>query len=52
MANPTKSDGSSWVAFLAGAVLVAIIALGFVAYTGGFNREAPVAQSEPAPAGE
>ena len=33
-----ESGGSGWAAFLAGIVLVAVIGLGFYAYTGGFER--------------
>lgn len=41
-----QSDGSSpWVAFLAGIVLVAVVAFGVVAYTGGL-QERETAQLE------
>ena len=38
MAEREGGGGSSpWVAFLAGIILVAVVAFGVVAYTGGFN---------------
>lgn len=39
-----SSGGSGWTAFLAGIILVAIIAVGVVAYTGGFNPQQRTAQ--------
>jgi len=39
-----NSGGSSWTAFLAGVILVAIIAVGVVAYTGGFQPHQQTAQ--------
>lgn len=42
-----REGGSSpWVAFLAGIILVAIVAIGIVAYSGGFNRQQETAQLE------
>jgi len=40
----SSSGGSGWTAFLAGIILVAIIAVGVVAYTGGFNQPQRTAQ--------
>lgn len=37
MANTEGGGGSGWVGFLAGIVLLAIVAVGVVAYTGGFQ---------------
>jgi hypothetical protein len=37
MADNEGGGGSSWVAFLAGIILVAIIAVGVVAYNGGMQ---------------
>jgi len=31
-------SGSTWLAFLAGVILVAVVAVGVVAYTGGMER--------------
>lgn len=39
MASTEGGGSSPWVAFLAGIFLVAIIAVGVVAYTGGFQRQ-------------
>lgn len=41
-----ESGGAPWVAFLAGIILVAIVAIGIVAYGGGFNRQQDTAQLE------
>lgn len=38
MAERTGGGSSSWVAFLAGIVLVAVVAFGVVAYTGGLQQ--------------
>jgi hypothetical protein len=37
MADNEGGGGSSWVAFLAGIILVAIVAVGIVAYNGGMQ---------------
>lgn len=39
-----NGGGSGWTAFLAGIILVAIIAVGVVAYTGGFQPQQRTAQ--------
>lgn len=40
MAERESSGGSSpWVAFLAGIILVAVVAFGVVAYTGGLQQQ-------------
>ena len=39
MAEREGGGSSPWVAFLAGIVLVAVVAFGVVAYTGGLQRE-------------
>ena len=40
MADREGGGGSSpWIAFLAGIVLVAVMAFGIVAYTGGFQQQ-------------
>jgi ABC-type lipoprotein release transport system permease subunit len=40
MADREGGGGSSpWIAFLAGIILVAIVAIGIVAYSGGFQRQ-------------
>ena len=44
MADNEGGGGSGWVAFLAGIILVAIIAVGVVAYTGGFQPQQRTAQ--------
>ena len=44
MADGEGSGGSGWTAFLAGIILVAIIAVGVVAYTGGFQPHQQTAQ--------
>ncbi|MGQ0532755.1 MAG: hypothetical protein ACT4OF_08720 [Caulobacteraceae bacterium] len=38
MAEREGDSSSPWVAFLAGIILVAIVAFGIVAYTGGLNQ--------------
>lgn len=37
--NEGGSSGTPWIAFLAGIILVAIVAIGIVAYSGGFNPQ-------------
>ena len=44
MADNEGGGGSGWTAFLAGIILVAIIAVGVVAYTGGFQQQQRTAQ--------
>lgn len=44
MASSEGGGGSGWTAFLAGIILVAIIAVGVVAYTGGFQPQQRTAQ--------
>jgi|GEM_PF-1712014 len=39
MADREGGGSSPWIAFLAGIVLVAVIAFGIVAYSGGFNQQ-------------
>jgi hypothetical protein len=39
MADREGGGSSPWVAFLAGIVLIAIVAVGVVAYNGGFARQ-------------
>ncbi|MBC7769217.1 MAG: hypothetical protein H7124_10560 [Phycisphaerales bacterium] len=39
MADKEGGGPSPWIAFLAGIVLVAVIAFGIVAYSGGFQRD-------------
>lgn len=39
MADREGGGSSPWVAFLAGIILVAIVAIGIVAYSGGFGRQ-------------
>lgn len=46
MAEREGGGSSPWVAFLAGIILVAIVAIGIVAYSGGFNRQQETAQLE------
>lgn len=46
MAEREGGGSSPWVAFLAGIILVAIVAVGIVAYSGGFNRQQDTAQLE------
>jgi hypothetical protein len=46
MAEREGGGSSPWVAFLAGIILVAIVAIGIVAYSGGFNRQQDTAQLE------
>lgn len=46
MAEREGGGSSPWVAFLAGIILVAIVAVGIVAYGGGFNRQQDTAQLE------
>jgi hypothetical protein len=46
MAEREGGGSSPWVAFLAGIILVAIVAIGIVAYTGGFNAQRETAQLE------
>ncbi|MGE0742584.1 MAG: hypothetical protein AB7O98_14685 [Hyphomonadaceae bacterium] len=46
MAEREGGGSSPWVAFLAGIILVAIIAVGIVAYSGGFNQEPRTAELE------
>jgi hypothetical protein len=46
MAEREGGGSSPWVAFLAGIVLVAVVAFGVVAYTGGLNQERETAQLE------
>jgi hypothetical protein len=46
MAEREGGGSSPWVAFLAGIILVAIVAIGVVAYSGGFNRQQDTAQLE------
>lgn len=38
MAERESGGASSWVAFLAGVILVAVVGFGVVAYTGGMER--------------
>lgn len=38
MADRESGGASSWVAFLAGVILVAVVGFGVVAYTGGLER--------------
>ena len=46
MADRESGGGSGWLGFIAGIALLAVIALGVVAYTGGFNRQQETAQLE------
>jgi len=46
MAEREGGGSSPWVAFLAGIIIVAIIAFGVVAYTGGLNNQRETAQLE------
>jgi ABC-type lipoprotein release transport system permease subunit len=46
MAEREGGGSSPWVAFLAGIILVAIVAIGIVAYGGGFDRQQDTAQLE------
>lgn len=46
MADRDGGGGSAWVAFLAGIILVAIVAIGFVAYSGGFQQQDRTAELE------
>jgi hypothetical protein len=39
MAENEGGGGTPWIAFLAGIILVAIVAIGIVAYSGGFNPQ-------------
>lgn len=39
MAERNGGGSSPWLAFIAGILLVAVVAFGVVAYTGGFNQE-------------
>jgi hypothetical protein len=34
-----EGSGSTWIAFLTGVILVAVVAIGVVAYTGGMERQ-------------
>ncbi|MGD9968151.1 MAG: hypothetical protein AB7T59_16650 [Hyphomonadaceae bacterium] len=46
MAEREGSGSSPWIAFLAGIIIVAIIAFGVVAYTGGLNSPRETAELE------
>lgn len=46
MAEREGGGSSPWIAFLAGIILVAIVAVGVVAYSGGFNQQSRVAELE------
>lgn len=46
MAEREGGGSSGWLGFIAGIALLAVIAIGVVAYTGGFNRQQETAQLE------
>jgi amino acid transporter len=46
MAEREGGGSSGWLGFIAGIALLAVIAIGVVAYTGGFNRPQEQAQLE------
>ena len=46
MAEREGGGSSGWLGFIAGIALLAVIAIGVVAYTGGFNRPQETAQLE------
>lgn len=46
MADREGSGSSSWIAFLAGIILVAIVAIGIIAYSGGFQPRQEAAELE------
>ena len=46
MADREGGGSSPWIAFLAGIVLVAVIAFGIVAYSGGFQQQDRTAELE------
>jgi hypothetical protein len=46
MAEREGGGSSGWLGFIAGIALLAVIAIGVVAYTGGFNRPQQQAQLE------
>jgi hypothetical protein len=46
MAEREGGGSSPWVAFLAGIILVAVVAFGVVAYTGGLNQDQRTAELE------
>lgn len=46
MADREGNGSSPWVAFLAGIILVAVVAFGVVAYTGGLNQQERTAELE------
>lgn len=41
-----EGGGSSWIAFLAGIILVAIVAVGIIAYSGGLQPRQEAAELE------
>lgn len=46
MADREGGGSSSWIAFLAGIILVAIVAVGIIAYSGGFQPRQEAAELE------
>jgi len=46
MADRDGGGSSGWLGFIAGIALLAVIALGVIAYTGGFNRAQETAELE------